>query len=79
MKLDALFLIKYGEIALKGKNRTFFINKLKNNIKAQLKDSGVEDSVIHEVLGLSEISRVKRVAGKMKEIANAAINCVRHS
>ncbi len=38
MKLDSLFLIKYGEIALKGKNRAFFINKLKSNIRRLLKD-----------------------------------------
>ncbi len=38
MKLDSLFLIKYGEIALKGKNKAYFIKKLKTNIKKQLKD-----------------------------------------
>jgi tRNA uracil 4-sulfurtransferase len=38
MKLDCLFLIKYGEIALKGGNRKFFLNKLKTNIKCQLKN-----------------------------------------
>ena len=38
MKFDSLFLIKYGEIALKGKNRAYFFKKLKTNIKKQLRD-----------------------------------------
>ncbi len=37
-----MILIKYGEIALKGKNRRYFENKLANNIKASLK--GVSDA-----------------------------------
>jgi len=35
--MDSLLLIRYGEIALKGKNRPFFENKLLQNIKARLK------------------------------------------
>src|SRR5690625_1039408 len=31
-------LIRYGELALKGKNRSFFIQLLKRNIKGKLKD-----------------------------------------
>ena len=34
--MNSLLLIRYGEIALKGKNRPFFENKLLNNIKASL-------------------------------------------
>ncbi len=34
--MDNLLLIRYGEIALKGKNRPFFEKKLLNNIKAAL-------------------------------------------
>mgnify|MGYP003785057633 CR=1 FL=1 len=35
--MDNLLLIRYGEIALKGKNRPFFENKLLQNIKASLR------------------------------------------
>ena len=33
-------LIRYGEISLKGKNRSFFVNKLIGNIKNALKETG---------------------------------------
>ena len=36
--MESVYLIKIGEIALKGKNRSFFENRLKKNIKARLKD-----------------------------------------
>lgn len=35
-----VFLIKYGELAIKGKNRHLFENKLVNNVKRNLKDIG---------------------------------------
>jgi thiamine biosynthesis protein ThiI len=36
MDSESLFLIKYGEIAIKGKNKNVFIKKLRYNIKQQL-------------------------------------------
>jgi len=36
--MKTLFLIRYGEIGLKGKNRTFFEKTLTNNIKRALRD-----------------------------------------
>ena len=35
-----VFLIKYGELAIKGKNRHLFENKLVTNVKRNLKDIG---------------------------------------
>lgn len=35
-----IFLIKYGELAIKGKNRHLFENKLLTNVKRNLKDMG---------------------------------------
>ncbi|HUV06796.1 MAG TPA: tRNA 4-thiouridine(8) synthase ThiI, partial [Spirochaetia bacterium] len=35
--MQTLFFIKYGEIALKGRNRAFFLHKLKSNILDQLR------------------------------------------
>jgi thiamine biosynthesis protein ThiI len=34
--MESLFLIKYGEISLKGNNRAFFLKKLQSNIRQQL-------------------------------------------
>jgi len=39
--MDKVLLIKYGEIALKGKNRFKFENKLVHNLKEVLKDTGI--------------------------------------
>lgn len=36
--MRSLLLVRYGEIALKGKNRRFFINRLQENIVAGLRD-----------------------------------------
>lgn len=40
--MEKLVLIRYGEIFLKGKNRAFFENMLKDNIKNAIKDFGAE-------------------------------------
>lgn len=40
--MEKLILIRYGEIFLKGKNRAFFENMLKDNIKNAIKDFGAE-------------------------------------
>lgn len=40
--MEKLLLIRYGEIFLKGKNRSFFENMLKDNIKNALLDFNVE-------------------------------------
>ena len=37
MKWNEL-LIRYGEFSLKGRNRNYFVRKLKNNIAAALSD-----------------------------------------
>lgn len=37
-----LFLIKYGEISLKGENRKWFLELLKKNIKIRLKETSVQ-------------------------------------
>ena len=33
-------LVRFGEISLKGKNRSFFVNKLVENIKDALRETG---------------------------------------
>ena len=38
--MEKLFLVHYGEIGLKGKNRSFFEKKLAQNIKLSLKGMG---------------------------------------
>lgn len=43
-----LILIRYGEIALKGKNRNYFYRKLRRNLRKSLKANGVEGEVWQE-------------------------------
>jgi thiamine biosynthesis protein ThiI len=43
-----LVLIRYGEIALKGKNRTFFFRKLRRNVRKCLKANGIPGRVWQE-------------------------------
>jgi thiamine biosynthesis protein ThiI len=40
-----LILLRYGELALKGANRPFFIRKLRHNVRACLRENGLEGSV----------------------------------
>lgn len=40
--MKCLFLIKYGEIFLKGKNRLFFLKRLQANIKKQLEEISID-------------------------------------
>ena len=43
-----LVLLRYGEIALKGKNRAFFTRKLRRNVRKCLKANGIEGEVWQE-------------------------------
>jgi thiamine biosynthesis protein ThiI len=43
-----LVLLRYGEIALKGENRTYFLRKLRHNVRLCLKANGVEAQVWQE-------------------------------
>ena len=43
-----LILLRYGEIALKGKNRKFFFRKLRRNVRTCLKANGIEGKVWQE-------------------------------
>jgi len=41
----SLILIRYGEIALKGQNRTYFFRKLRRNVRLCLKANGIQGEV----------------------------------
>jgi thiamine biosynthesis protein ThiI len=43
-----LILLRYGEIALKGKNRTYFLRKLRRNVRACLKANKLDGKVWQE-------------------------------
>jgi thiamine biosynthesis protein ThiI len=43
-----LILLRYGEIALKGKNRKFFFRKLRRNVRYCLRANGIEGKVWQE-------------------------------
>jgi thiamine biosynthesis protein ThiI len=44
----ALLLLRYGEIALKGQNRTYFFRKLRNNVHQCLQANGLDGEVWQE-------------------------------
>lgn len=44
----ALLLLRYGEIGLKGQNRTYFLRKLRRNVRQCLKANGIEGEVWQE-------------------------------
>jgi thiamine biosynthesis protein ThiI len=44
----ALILIRYGEIALKGQNRTYFSRKLRRNVRQCLKENNIDGQVWQE-------------------------------
>ena len=48
MAMESLFLIQYGELALKGKNKNQFLRRLKANIRSQLADG---EAVLSEQKG----------------------------
>jgi len=41
-----LILLRYGELALKGKNRAMFLRRLRSNVRACLKAHGVQGTVV---------------------------------
>jgi thiamine biosynthesis protein ThiI len=43
-----LILLRYGEIALKGQNRTYFLRKLRQNVRTCLKANSIEGQVWQE-------------------------------
>ena len=43
-----LILLRYGEIALKGQNRTYFMGKLRRNVRQCLKANGISGKVWQE-------------------------------
>ncbi len=68
--MKALFLIRYGEIGLKGKNRHFFENKLTSNIKRSLID--VADCRIQHYRGRNFVEVINgdsaAVSSKLRQI-----------
>lgn len=43
--MESLFIVRYGEIALKGKNRNYFLYKLTSNIKRQMGSIHADTSI----------------------------------
>ncbi|WP_069997920.1 tRNA uracil 4-sulfurtransferase ThiI [Cellulosilyticum sp. I15G10I2] len=76
--MKKVFLVKYGEIAIKGKNRYLFENRLVDNIKKNLKELGhfvtkkeqgrimvepIEDTLIDERAVIDKLSRIFGIVG----------------
>lgn len=64
-----VLLIKYGELALKGDNRSFFENKLIKNIKNTLKDfENIKIEKTHGRIYIECDDNVDDVIGKLKKV-----------
>lgn len=63
--MSQLFLIRYGEIGLKGKNRRFFENILTGNIKKAL--AGIEGTTVHQTRSRNFVETDERHAGEVLE------------
>ncbi|MDE4542072.1 tRNA uracil 4-sulfurtransferase ThiI [Thermoanaerobacterium saccharolyticum] len=64
-----VILIKYGELALKGDNRSFFENKLVRNIKEALKSfDGVKVEKTHGRIYVETSNNAKEAIDKLKKV-----------
>ena len=80
--MDRVFLVHYGEIGLKGKNRSYFENRLVQNIRRSLKGMGCAD--VYRIYGRilvtlqpdSDIPAIREKLGKVMGIAHFALACV---
>lgn len=68
MKDTQLFLIKYGELGLKGKNRNFFIHALIRNMKALLGKENVEIGKTHGRLYLRTKQPTHQVIQSLQKV-----------
>jgi len=68
-------IIHYSEVGLKGKNRSFFENKLRQNIKLALQDMGslkVRNDYGRFILELTESENLPRVIERLKKVIGIA-------
>ncbi|MDE0186047.1 MAG: tRNA 4-thiouridine(8) synthase ThiI [Candidatus Poribacteria bacterium] len=80
--MDRVFLVHYGEVGLKGKNRSFFENKLVQNIRRSLKGSGCADvkriygRILVPIQPECDVTAIREKLGKVMGIAHYALACV---
>ena len=67
--LEKIIIVKYGEIALKGKNRYFFENPLISNIKSKLKKFNIVVSKTHGRIYIENIGEnIDKIIELLKEV-----------
>ena len=74
--MEKLFLVHYGEVGLKGKNRSFFEKKLVQNIRLSLKDTGYAE--VQRIYGRilvtlrpeADVAAIQERLGKVMGIAH---------
>ena len=79
--MERVFLIHYGEVGLKGKNRSYFEKKLVQNIKRSLKGLGCLD--VYRIYGRilvtfqadSDITAIREKLSKIMGVAHFALAC----
>ena len=80
--MERVFLVHYGEIGLKGKNRSYFENRLVQNIRRSLRGMGCAD--VYRIYGRilvtlhpdSDITAIREKLCKVMGIAHFALACV---
>ena len=80
--MERVFLVHYGEIGLKGKNRSYFENRLVQNIGRSLRGMGCAD--VYRIYGRilvtlhpdSDITAIREKLCKVMGIAHFALACV---
>ncbi len=74
--MQNVFIVHYGEVGLKGKNRSFFENRLVRNIRLALEGTGYEDvrrihgRILVTVGATSDIPEIQRRLGNVMGIAH---------
>ena len=74
--MEKLFLVHYGEIGLKGKNRSFFEKKLAQNIKLSLQGMGCAEvrRIYGRILVMlhpeADVAAIQERLGKVMGIAH---------
>lgn len=88
-----LYIIRYAEIGLKGKNRRQFEKKLVDNIKKEIKDKGLKPQIkrvqsrillevekefdLKKIFGISSYSPCIQIKAELKEMSSAALALVK--
>ncbi|MCZ6679260.1 MAG: tRNA 4-thiouridine(8) synthase ThiI [Candidatus Poribacteria bacterium] len=79
--MEKIFIVHYGEVGLKGKNRSFFEKKLVQNIRLSLKDIGYTEvrriygRILVTLQAEADVVAIRERLGKVMGIAHFELAC----